>query len=72
MVTNLDRYKNDLDALLATGERLHQAMQLECFQDQFLSGARKKYGEGAAALIKDLPSFADSYQPARKTLAEAV
>jgi len=37
MDTNLDRYKKDLDVLVGKGGALHNAMQLECFPEQFES-----------------------------------
>ena len=31
MVSNLDRFKDDLDALIQKGNKLHIALQAECF-----------------------------------------
>jgi hypothetical protein len=35
MLPNLERYKSDLDSLLARGAALHMAMRRECFPEQF-------------------------------------
>ena len=34
-MTNLDRYKKDLDALVETGERLEISIQAECYPTEF-------------------------------------
>jgi hypothetical protein len=58
MGSNLDRYKKDLDSLLATGKDLQDAMQVECFPAQ-VRALRKEDSD----LFKNLPSFLDAYQP---------
>lgn len=62
MPSNLDRYKKDLDALLAKGEELHLTMQAECFPDQVERVLKKQYGDKAKETLKVLPSFAEAYQ----------
>jgi hypothetical protein len=62
MLTNIDRYKKDLDALLAKGNNLYLAMQAECFPDRFNTTLKKEYGEKAKEILKSLPSFSEDYQ----------
>jgi hypothetical protein len=62
MASNLDRYKKDLDALLAKGERLHLAMQAENLP-RFEEAVKKEYGDKANEVLKSLPHFAGAYQP---------
>jgi hypothetical protein len=62
MLPNLDRYKKDLETLLAKGDKLHLAMQAECFPEEFESTLRKQYGDKANDILKILPSFTDDYQ----------
>ena len=54
MASNLDRYKKDLDSLVANGRKLYLAMRLECFPDQFDAKAKK--------IFKALPSTRSNYQ----------
>jgi len=62
-MTNLDRYRKDLDALLKKGEKLFLAIQAECSSAQFERVMKKEYGENAMDIIKTLPSFHETYQP---------
>ena len=59
---NVDRYKKDLDRLIAKGELLQFAMGHECSSQEFASVVRKKWGDKAEDLIQALPSFTDEYQ----------
>jgi hypothetical protein len=63
MPSNLDRYKNDLDLLIEKGEVLHNAIQAECFPEEFEKAAKKTFGDKAKAVVKALPDFKDAYQP---------
>jgi hypothetical protein len=63
MLSNLDRYKTDLESLIAKGWALHSAMQAECFPEQFKDALTKKYGNKGPQVLKGLPSFHDDYQP---------
>lgn len=63
MPPNLDRYKKDLDSLLAKGEMLHIAMQAECFPEQIERAFKKEHGDKAKEILKTLPSFTEAYQP---------
>lgn len=62
MSSNLDRYKTDLDALIQRGERLHLAIQAECFPEKFAEAMEKEYGDKATAMRAKLPSFTEGYQ----------
>lgn len=62
MSSNLDRYKNDLDTLVQRGERLHLAIQAECFPEKFAQAMAKEYGDKATAISAELPSFTEGYQ----------
>jgi hypothetical protein len=62
MLSNLHRYKKDLDALLAKGYVLHQAIQAECFPTEFHAVMEKQHGKKTKAFIKALPTFAGAYQ----------
>ena len=62
MPPNLDRYKKDLHSLIAKGERLHLAIQAECFPRDLESALSKTLGEKSAEFIKGLPSFSEQYQ----------
>ncbi len=63
MLPNLDRYKTDLDSLLAKGDQLHLAMQRECFPEEIERAVKKQFGDKAKDILKALPSFAEAYQP---------
>lgn len=61
MPPNLDRYKKDLDSLLAKGNKLLLALQVECFPEQVERAFKST--EKAKEILKALPSFAETYQP---------
>ncbi len=63
MVSNLDRYKRDLDSLVAKGEDLHLAMQAECLPEQVTRALRKVHGDKTKDILKALPKFHEAYQP---------
>lgn len=63
MISNLVRYKKDLDSLLEKGELLHLAMQAECFPEQIKSEMKERYGRKASRLMKLVPEFKKDYQP---------
>jgi len=62
MPTNIDRFNNDLDALLEQGDRLHLAMQYECEPDQFKALVKKQFGKKSEEYLEKLPSFRSTYQ----------
>jgi hypothetical protein len=64
MPSNLDRYKNDLNALIDKGENLNLAMQAETLPEQFEKEIKKFGAEEKRAFrefIKDF-SFKETYQ----------
>jgi len=63
MISNLDRYKKDVDSLQATGANLLNALQYECLPDEFKREVIRQMGkENAELLLKSLPSFNGTYQ----------
>lgn len=62
MPSNLDRYKNDLDKLIARGEHLHLALQADCFPEEFAKAFKKQHGAKASAIAQALPDFGQEYQ----------
>lgn len=62
MSSSLDRYKKDLDALIAKGTLLHIALQRECLPDEFERTYKKELGDKWKTVLKELPSFATDYQ----------
>lgn len=62
MISNLERYKKDLDSLIAKGEMLHMSLQLYCYEDEFKKEVKKKLGDKSAEYLKALPDFGAGYQ----------
>lgn len=60
MNNNLEKYKKDLERLIAKGSKLYMAMQYECFPDDINKEAETD--EKLAKIIKSLPKFNDEYQ----------
>ncbi len=63
MLSNLDRYKKDLDALINQGRNLFMALQRECLPAEFDKAIKKELGDKAKDAFKDLPTFTEAYQP---------
>src|SRR4051794_16290753 len=63
MLSNLDRYKKDLDSLIQRGELLHVALQKECLPQAFAKATKDDLDEKTRKVLKSLPSFTDGYQP---------
>jgi len=65
-MTNLEKYKKDLDKLISNGGMLFNAMQFECYPEQFEEQAKKifkdKFEEKFSELKKNLLSFKENYQ----------
>lgn len=61
-MNNLERYKNDLEKLIKTGERLSAAMQYECKPEDFESIVRKELKDKASEYLKNLPEFSEEYE----------
>ncbi len=62
MLTNLDRYKKDVDAPVSRGEQLRLGMQRECFPDEMERVFKEKFGGKAKEVLEALPSFSETYQ----------
>lgn len=65
MASNLDRYKKDLDSLIAKGKELIQAMGAEYLPERFVGELKKQLGyddKEAQKFVKSLPSFQFTYQ----------
>ena len=65
MESNLERYKRDFGSLIRSGERLFLAIQKECSPAAFDKEVKRIYKDNkdkADEFIKNIPSFADSYQ----------
>jgi len=64
MISNLERYKTDLERLLTAGELLEQSLQHYCFKEELETLAKTKLGEIEAKKYFDsLPIFTKAYQP---------
>ncbi len=62
MATNLDKYKEDLTALIDLGGKLANSIQFKCYPKEFRSDCDKVLGEKSEAYIKTLPNFNSQYQ----------
>ena len=62
MTTNIERFKKDLDALMALGSRLEMAMRYECVPEEFTAVAKEKLKKKANEFLAGLPSFNKEYQ----------
>jgi len=62
VISNLARYKKDLDALTNRGDLLLIAMQCELIGEKFSGPLRKEFGDRADTFFKTLPSFKSDYQ----------
>lgn len=62
MISNLEKYKKDLDRLITDGSDLLNAIQIESHPIEFEAQAKKVLKEKYDQFIKDLPSFRDKYQ----------
>jgi hypothetical protein len=61
VISNLDRYKAGIALLIERGKGLHNAIQAECYPEEFKKAAAKQ-GKKFADLLKSVPSFTDGYQ----------
>lgn len=57
-MTNIEKYKKDIERLSGDGDMLIIAMQYECFPEKMTTA----FGDKADEIIKKLPRFNDSYQ----------
>jgi hypothetical protein len=63
--SNLDRYRKDLDSLIAKGEQLYAAIQAESRPAEYRTALRKALANDSKKLeerLRALPSFRDAYQ----------
>ncbi len=61
-MTNLEKYKNDLKKLISFGDALYDAIQYECFPENFTTQIKKIFKDEAEPFIKSIPSFINKYQ----------
>lgn len=64
-MNDLEQYKDDLERLIAKGERLTLAMRYECRPEAFKERLREQVGgdeEEVADFLRNLPSFQAEYQ----------
>ena len=61
-VRNVKQYEDDLRQLIATGDRLCNAIRYEYRRDEFEEAARTKLGDEAQEILDHLPSFSSEYQ----------
>lgn len=64
MPTNLDRYKNDLDDLIAEGQQLANAIQAEHYPKEVKQALKQQLGASAdiEKILAELPRFRERYQ----------
>jgi len=62
MISNLEKYKKDLDQLILDGEQLLMAMQKECLPEQFEEQLKKVWKDKYSSFVKELPRVSDKYQ----------
>src|SRR5437870_236525 len=62
MESNLDRYKQDIDALIRRGDQLHNAIQANCYPAEFRAQLKNVSDSKAEAVLRALPSFTETYQ----------
>lgn len=62
MITNLEHYNNDLEKLISKGQKLHLAIQKECFPKDVEKQIREHFGQKADKILADIPSFDNEYQ----------
>lgn len=62
MTSNLEKYKTELDDLVIQGTALLTAMQYECHKEEFEKTYKPRLKEGYKDFVKNLPTFAKSYQ----------
>jgi hypothetical protein len=62
MTKNVERFKGDLEKLIALGDQLGIAMQHECFPAELEKAVKKELGDKTSEVLKALPPFAETYQ----------
>lgn len=61
-MNNLEKYKKDIERLIADGIALSNAIQYECYPTEFKKQVKLKIKNKSNKFIKELPSFKDKYQ----------
>lgn len=59
---NLNKYKDDLDQLIRSGDQLMNAIQYECNKERFTRSVKRQLGEKTTKFINSLPDFSKGYQ----------
>ena len=63
MISNLEKYKKDLEQLIIEGDSLFNAIQFECYPKEFKTQVKKAFNEKRySEILKNLPSFKEKYQ----------
>ena len=62
MISNIERYKKDLNTLICKGDDLVKSIHFECFPKKFTDTAKQQLGDEADDFINNLPSFVEEYQ----------
>ena len=61
-MNNLERYKNDLEKLIETGETLLRAMHYECDPEGYRNRIKKRLKDETSEFLDSLPDFFEEYQ----------
>ena len=61
-MSNLERYKKELDALISKGNDLLLSMQRRCYPERVETAVEEHHGKNAKKFLQGLPSFEDEYQ----------
>ena len=61
MISNLEKYQKDLDRLIKQGELLYNAMQKECFPEDFEEAFKKVLKTKYKSFVKKIPKFSSEY-----------
>ncbi len=62
MMSNLDRYKKDLESLIETGGELRLSIEAKCYPERLKSLLKESFGAKAKEIIAALPPFDTTYQ----------
>jgi hypothetical protein len=63
LISNLERYRKDLDKLIVTGENLELVFERECFKEEFDKQLAKLKDPENKKFIESLPTFGVGFQP---------
>jgi len=63
MISNLEKYKKDLEQLIIEGDSLFHAIQFECYPKEFKTQVKKAFDEKSyLQMVNNLPLFSEKYQ----------